>query len=903
MRINPSAAAAMLDQRVELAKRNAFADMIKPAIPARGVLPTGEQPMAMDATLAMDDAWSQFAQTPYSGQMGMGAESLVWLGYPFLAELSQRAEYRMMCETIAKEMTRRWIELESTGDKSAAGSKTDKMKRITDVLEHHKAREKFRRAAELDAFFGRGQIYIDTGYSDEKGELITPLLLHKSKINKKAKLKYLKVIEPFWTYPGDYNSTNPLHRDFYLPRSWYVMGTKLHASRMLTFVSREMPDMLKPAYSFGGMSLSQLAQPYVNNWLRTRQSVSDLLHSFSVSGLKTNMAMTLGDEDGDATDLAKRAQLFNITRDNRGLLMLDKDSEEFFNVSTPLGTLDHLQAQAQEQMASVSHIPLVILLGITPSGLNASSDGEIRVFYAWIKSMQEHLFSDPLRKLIDMIQLGEFGEIDPEISFKYVPLWDESEKDRAEVKKTQADTDAVYVGLGSIGPDEVRKRIAEDPDLPYQDLDLSEPAPGEQPGFGEDPNDMGEAPGSGQPPRLGNGLAAPGGAQPSNSTVGPAAIKQAKAAMGSGGEDRQRPFGLAHDEDSKPVHRYQFDGIRVGIETRKGDVREGRTWQTEMPADYGYIMRTEGADGDRMDCLVGPYRPEQLAVFIVDQHRIDATGAFDEHKVLLGFQTITDAIAAYDACYADGSGPARRRRVWQMSWDQLRPWLLEVKHTYALDAEFNEAEHPRGQPENAGEFAPTSGGGSKAAKPTAKAKNTSSFALEGKIKQSQTLTPAQQKAAEYYRSKNKVRNKEMGADLSAAIAANQTIVPMILHRGIAADYDTVQTIENSVGKEIAIGKAFTSATEDADTASMFAQMSLQDADPDEGLEYSVVFQISVPSGANALPMTDQANEAVPELILDPKCRYKLIKLEDDGQGNNVAHVSMIHDGTKSLSID
>jgi hypothetical protein len=55
-------------------------------------------------------------------------------------------------------------------------------------------------------------------------------------------------------------------------------------------------------------------------------------------------------------------------RSNAGTFALDKETEEFFNVSTPLGTLDALQAQSQEQMSSVSGIPLIILLGITPRG-------------------------------------------------------------------------------------------------------------------------------------------------------------------------------------------------------------------------------------------------------------------------------------------------------------------------------------------------------------------------------------------------------------------------------------------------------------------------------------------------------------------------------------------------------
>ena len=121
--------------------------------------------------------------------------------------------------------------------------------------------------------------------------------------------------------------------------------------------------------------MSQLARPYIDNWLRTRQSVSDLVHAFSVSGLKTDLSTIL--QGGGAENMMMRAQLFAQARDNLGMMLVDKETEEFFNVSTPLGTLDHLQAQAQEQLASVSHIPLIVLLGITPSpGERRAAPGE-----------------------------------------------------------------------------------------------------------------------------------------------------------------------------------------------------------------------------------------------------------------------------------------------------------------------------------------------------------------------------------------------------------------------------------------------------------------------------------------------------------------------------------------------
>jgi hypothetical protein len=221
--------------------------------------------------------------------------------------------------------------------------------------------------------------------------------------------------------------------------------------------------------------MSQLARPYINNWLRTQQSVSDQVHAYSVSGVKTDMSsVMLG---GGADQLMQRAEMFNLARDNMGLFLLDKEREEFFNVSTPLGTLDQLQAQAQEQMAAVSHIPLIVLLGITPSGLNASSEGELQVWASWVRSSQEHLFDDPLHFVLRAVQLDMWGEIDPDIDFDYEPLRELSDLEEAQARKAEADTAKVWIDAGVISPDEERLVLADDPDSPYAGVDLSAPAP------------------------------------------------------------------------------------------------------------------------------------------------------------------------------------------------------------------------------------------------------------------------------------------------------------------------------------------------------------------------------------------------------------------------------------------
>lgn len=428
--------------------------------PPPGVLPDGVGGMAMDDAFAGMMGWA-------NGYIAQFKEGLAWPGWAVLSELCQRAEYRKISETVAREMVRKWIVLQSSGDED----KGDKIKALNDAFDKFKVRDVFRQAAEHDGLFGRGTVFIDTGYTDDADELAMPLILSEKKIPVGG-LKGIRAIEPIWLYPQAYNSRDPLRDDFYKPQTWYCNGRAVHVSRLLQFVGRQVPDILKPSYQFSGISLSQMARPYVDNWLRARESVSDLLHSFSTMVLSTNMGAFLQGDGGD--QMIYRAQVFNQTRDNRGLFMVDKETETLSNVSTPLGTLDHLQSQAQEQLASVSGIPLIKLLGISPAGLNASSEGELMVFYDTIHAYQEHLFGANLEKLLKIMQLHLFGDIDPDIGYRFEPLWQLNEAERATTFKTYADAAVGYIQAGVLHPADERQRLADTEDSPYRGIDVND---------------------------------------------------------------------------------------------------------------------------------------------------------------------------------------------------------------------------------------------------------------------------------------------------------------------------------------------------------------------------------------------------------------------------------------------
>lgn len=441
-------------------------DPFQPAKPPKGV---DNVQMAMDWSGGDGESLAEI-----SNRFGGLSDGVGWLGFAYLAQLMQRPEYRTLVGTRSQEMTREWIELtyEGKDDKTIADKNVKKkLKELNDQVTAFRIRDLFREVTDHDGAFGRGHIYVDTGASRSDAELRTELKVDTVKLGKN-KIKGFRTVEPIWCYPLSYNSDRPLEPDFYKPQTWNVNGKSVHKSRLITFISREVPDLLKPAYSFGGVALTQLAKPYVDNWLRTRQSVSDIIHSFTVFVLKTVMSAQL--DLNAAQDLNNQADAFNTVRDNKGLFILDKESEEFENISAPLSGLEGLQAQSQEQMASVSRTPLVKLLGVTPSGLNASSDGEIRTYYDTILSEQEHLYREHLTTILAMIQIHLWGKVDDGIGFKFVPLWQLDEAGEASVRKTDADTDAVLINVGVISQEESRSRLASERNGPYGGLDAED---------------------------------------------------------------------------------------------------------------------------------------------------------------------------------------------------------------------------------------------------------------------------------------------------------------------------------------------------------------------------------------------------------------------------------------------
>jgi hypothetical protein len=101
-----------------------------------------------------------------------------------------------------------------------------------------------------------------------------------------------------------------------------------------------------------------------------------------------------------------------------------------------------------------------------------------------------------------------------------------------------------------------------------------------------------------------------------------------------------------------------------------------------MPVDYGDLACATGVDGDHVDCYLGQ-NPNAKSIYLVDQHELDRSGTpvgFDEHKVLLGFDSEEEAVKAYCDSFSDGYGFGRIGKITSMTIDEFRMWLAGPTH-------------------------------------------------------------------------------------------------------------------------------------------------------------------------------------------------------------------------------
>lgn len=157
-------------------------------------------------------------------------------------------------------------------------------------------------------------------------------------------------------------------------------------------------------------------------------------------------------------------------------------------------------------------------------------------------------------------------------------------------------------------------------------------------------------------------------------------------------EKDQRDLSGAYDTNIQPTDgqkqagnyrkgKVKVAGLTISVENpigseRSGTAPDGREWRVTMRAHYGYILGSTGSDTDHVDVFLSDNAENARVVYVVDQIR-PADGKFDEHKVLIGPVSESEARELYLAHYE--SGWLGLGAIVMLPMEVFRSWVLDGK--------------------------------------------------------------------------------------------------------------------------------------------------------------------------------------------------------------------------------
>lgn len=274
---------------------------------------------------------------------------------------------------------------------------------------------------------------------------------------------WLQVYDRTWLQPTELKIKDRKDPDFDKPYGYTIRNTTdqsvYHRSRFVIFPGALTPIEIRNTVQQGwGDSVIEMALKVILSFARGFASVGVMLSEanqavFSIEGLINSLA------EGDTTTIVKRMQLMNITRGVARALVLDAKEEKFQNNELSFTGVSQVLDALMLRLSAALEIPVTILMGRSPAGLNATGESDFRAFYDSIRTYQQNVLSNKVDQLLRVLMSAREGatrgKIPEEYNLEFNSLWQETKKEKADTYKTVAEADALYLNWGVVTPEEV----------------------------------------------------------------------------------------------------------------------------------------------------------------------------------------------------------------------------------------------------------------------------------------------------------------------------------------------------------------------------------------------------------------------------------------------------------------
>lgn len=348
-------------------------------------------------------------------------------------------------------------------------------------------REKVTEAMKWARLYGGAKIIMGIQGDDD---LSKPLILDSVR---RGSLRYLIVVDRHRIAPTGVLVTDPESAHFGQPETYLLsdfMGNPIsahtpaiHWSRMAHFDGKRLPWHAWQQNGWWHASELQRVVDDLKNFDSAAACLASMFFEANVDVIRQEgLNHLVGTKDGEAKLIARFKNAAALKSINHTLLLDGKETYE--RKSLAFSGLGDIMDKFMLCVAGAADIPVTRLFGQSPTGLSATGESDTRNYYDHVASKRESKLRAPLTAIYDVFMRSTLGAIPEGFRIDFPPLWQMSDKERADLDVQVAIRDKTYLDLGIVSaPLCARELKARNtyPTMSDDDVDLVEETEGGMP--------------------------------------------------------------------------------------------------------------------------------------------------------------------------------------------------------------------------------------------------------------------------------------------------------------------------------------------------------------------------------------------------------------------------------------
>lgn len=272
-------------------------------------------------------------------------------------------------------------------------------------------------------------------------------------------VKFLSVLHRY-EITAEGRDRNPLSPNFGGPERYKVntqsgLQVVFHPSRVILFNGRTTGAASRNGEIWGNSLWVHLADSILASD-SAAAVISALMQEAKIDVVSVDDLM-----DGMATasyeaTLMRRWQLVAMLKSIANVTLIDS-ADKWEQKSIEWSGLPEAVQTLLTVMAGAADIPVTRLIGTSAQGLNATGEGDLRNYYDSVRAKQKLQLGPMMRPLDDILVRNALGERPVDVWYDWRPLWQPSDKERAETQKLRAETFAIELNTGALSEEPLAK--------------------------------------------------------------------------------------------------------------------------------------------------------------------------------------------------------------------------------------------------------------------------------------------------------------------------------------------------------------------------------------------------------------------------------------------------------------